>query len=153
MPVFEDHTSITCPRGQVFEFLIQPANVEDISSPDLGLAIITAPDRLALGAVIEFAVQGFGQFQTAAHEIAEFDPPHRYVERQVKGAMKSWVHEHLFESDGERTIVIDRIRFEPPGGVLGLLATEDRILQTLEEGFFHRNAELKRQLENGADAT
>ncbi len=43
MARFEDQVEIARIREDVFDFLIQPANVEDISSPDLGLAMINAP--------------------------------------------------------------------------------------------------------------
>jgi ligand-binding SRPBCC domain-containing protein len=88
-----------------------------------------------------------GQVRTAVHEVIEFASPERFVERQIEGALKLWVHEHLFEADGETTHIIDRITFEPPGGLLGLLATEDRILEQLEKGFFSRNRTIKRLLE------
>ncbi len=147
MARFEEQFTIARPRAEVFDFLIQPLNVEEISSPDLGLAIINAPERLLPGARIEFMIQGFGPWQTAAHEITEFQPPQRYVERQVKGVMKSWIHEHLFEEDGEKTIVIDRVEFQPPAGLIGKLATEERILRSLVESISYRNEALRTMLE------
>jgi ligand-binding SRPBCC domain-containing protein len=147
MAVFVDRTIIPRARDAVFQFLIQVRNLERITAGELGLSFVSAPERLVRGAVIEFRIQGLGMVQRAVHEVVEFDPPVRFVERQVQGPMRFWVHEHLFHEEEGRTVVEDRIEFQPPGGMLGLLATESRILESLEEGFFSRNRTLLRLIE------
>ncbi len=55
-----------------------------------------------------------------------------------------WIHDHLFEATPEGGVrVIDRIEFEPPSGLAGLLVTEDRIRSSLEDGFDHRYLQLE----------
>ena len=44
----------------------------------------------------------------------------------------------------------DLIEYEPPGGMMGLILNEARIRSQLEEGFAHRQDELKYLLENPA---
>ena len=52
-------------------------------------------------------------------EIAEWKPPFRFVDRQLKGPYKLWWHEHTFEDLGEGlTLVRDEVLYIPRGGSL-----------------------------------
>src|SRR5579863_8074678 len=145
MPVFETKVALTCPRERAFDFLVRPANVALIAPPELGLSFTSAPEIVQLGSRIEFKVQGFGQVQTMAHEITKLVPHELITETQVKGLFAHWVHEHAFETDSRgNVLVIDRIDFQPPAGLLGLLITANRILEQLEDGFAHRHKQLQK---------
>lgn len=148
MAEFKTSTTVACPVEQAFDFLIRPANAVRISPPALGLVFTQAPEVLEIGSRFEFKVQGWGQVQTLQHEVISLDRPRQFIEQQVKGPFKKWVHEHsvLVNSDGE-VVVFDRIEFEPPGGLIGLLITSQKIIDHLEEGFYHRHQELRRCLE------
>jgi ligand-binding SRPBCC domain-containing protein len=150
MAVFEDRVAVPHSLVEVFDFFSVPRNHEKMAAGHIGLVFTAAPERLAKGSRLEFQIQGFGPVQSAVHEIIEFERPHRYLELQVKGPMRAWRHEHLFVVEGENTVVIDRVEFEPPGGLLGLLATESRILRSLEEGIYSRNLLMQRMLQTGA---
>jgi ligand-binding SRPBCC domain-containing protein len=86
--------------------------------------------------------------QKIVHEIVEFEPLHRFVEQQVHGPLKFYRHEHVVRAhDGRGIQLIDRIEFQPPGGLAGMLLTESRILKGLQHAFEHRRRELKKHLE------
>ncbi len=147
MPVFETSVTIDCPRERVFDFLLRPANLALIAPPELGLNFTSAPEVVELGSRIEFKVQGFGQVQTMAHEITAMVPHVLITETQIRGLFAKWVHEHAFEADTRGSVlVIDRIDFEPPAGLLGLLITAGKILEQLEDGFAHRHEQLQKLL-------
>lgn len=147
MAHFETSLTLEVTREQAFDFLIRPANHELLSPPGVGLKFVNPPEEFQLGTEFEFKIQAWGIVQTSRHEITEFRRPELFVERQVKGPLKSWRHEHRFEvgPDG-KVIIIDAIEFEPPGGLLGMMATESKILDNLEDGFFHRHQQLKKLL-------
>lgn len=147
MPVFETSVTLDCPRERAFDFLLRPANVARIAPPDLGLSFIRAPEIVELGSRLEFRIQGYGQVQTMIHEITALVHPQKIIETQVKGLFASWIHEHSFESNGRgEAVVVDRIDFRPPAGLLGLLITAAKISDQLEEGFAHRHLQLKKLL-------
>ena len=55
--------------------------------------------------------------------IDRYDPPHYFRDVMTSGTFKSFEHEHLFESAGDRgTIMRDRLRIAAPLGPLGWLA-------------------------------
>ncbi|MBX3440832.1 MAG: SRPBCC family protein [Planctomyces sp.] len=150
MAVFEDTLWLPCAPSSLYEFLLRPANVSRISDPRLGLNMVSAPDVVSVGSRIVFQVQGFGIVQTLEHEIIAVEAPRLIIEEQVKGPMKAWRHEHHFEAEETGVRMVDRVIFEPPGGVLGFLVKESKILESLEEGFLHREEELRRLAEQGA---
>ncbi|MEX0728268.1 MAG: SRPBCC family protein [Planctomycetaceae bacterium] len=148
MAIFEVSTIINCTVDRAFEFLIKPANISLISPPNMGLYFVAAPEEISKGTTLQFKIQSFGQVQELIHEITELDRPTRFVERQIKGPLKTWIHEHHFESTAPGQVKIrDTIEFLPPGGLLGFMVTESRILDSLDEGFDLRYKKLKQMLE------
>ncbi|MFN0199218.1 MAG: SRPBCC family protein [Planctomycetaceae bacterium] len=149
MAIFQSSVKLNCPAAQAFDFLAKPANIALISPPDMGLCFVSAPEEIVLGAKLEFKIQSFGQVQELIHEITHLERPLLFVERQLKGPLKSWVHEHRFEILGDNQVeIFDVIEFLPPGGLLGFLVTETRILDSLDEGFELRYRKLKQLLED-----
>ena len=147
MPVFETSVTLDCPLDRAFEFLLRPANIALIAPPDLGLAFTDAPEILALGSKFEFKVQAYGQVQTMQHEITQFEPGRQLTETQIKGMLGHWIHEHLYEAQGAgRVMVTDRIDFNPPAGMLGLLVTANKILDQLDDGYYYRHRQLQKLL-------
>jgi ligand-binding SRPBCC domain-containing protein len=149
MAEFESELWLPCGLEALFEFLLRPLNVQRISDPRLGLAFEEAPDVVESGSRIAFKVQAYGVVQHIEHEITAVDRPRLIVEEQIKGPMKAWRHEHLLEAKDDGVLMIDRIEFQPPGGMLGFLVKESHILDGLEDGFLHREQELRRLVEKG----
>lgn len=147
MALFEDELILNCHIDDVFDFLIRPANVIRVSDPSTGLRFVNPPEVITLGTKLQLELMGMGQVQKGEHEIVAMTPPQLIVEEQRKGIMKKWRHEHIFEAQGRSTRLVDRIEFEPPGGIVGFLLTENKILDLLEESFFYRQKQLKKFLE------
>ncbi len=148
MANFEDRVTIQRTVEDVFDFFSVTRNHEKITEGHLGVVFTQAPERFERGSLLHFDIQGLGQVQSVIYEIIEFERPLRYLERQIEGPMKKWIHEHLFIPEGDATVVIDKVQFEPPGGLIGLLVSESRILDSLENGIFSRNQALKQILES-----
>lgn len=147
MASFESSLTLDCPQERVFEFLLRPANVAKISPPEIGLHFVSAPEVVELGSRIEFKIQGYGQVQTFLHEIIALVAPTQIIEKQIKGLFGKWIHEHHVRTDEEgKSVVTDLIEFEPPSGLLGFLITKHKILEQLEDGFFHRHEQMKKLL-------
>lgn len=149
MARFEYETKLACHHEALFDFLLRPQNVARVSDPNTGLRMVSAPEVVQPGSRIEFVIMGYGKQQTGVHEIVEVVRPERIVEVQIAGPLKSWRHEHLFEPSDSGVRMWDVIDFEPPGGLLGFIATEGRISSSLEEAFFNRERELERLVASG----
>ena len=144
MAMFETQLELATTLEELFDFLVRPANMVELAPPGTSIRLINAPEILEAGCHVEFDVTGLGPTQRFVHEIVECVRPGRIIERQVKGPFRSFHHEadlSLVESDS--VLLIDRIRFEPPGGLVGMLLTEARIRRFLETGYAHRHAEMR----------
>ena len=51
-------------------------------------------------------------------QITAWDPPMRFVDQQVSGPYRLWIHEHTFEETNHGTLVRDHVQYEVPGGPL-----------------------------------
>ena len=135
-------TCITLPhsREKVFDFLIKTVNLVEMIPADAAMKVVSVPEVLVCGSRLEFEASGFGQTIKIVHEVTELVSPVSMTESQVQGLFKRWVHEHLVELDpAGHAILIDRIEFEPPGGMLGFVVTKKKILENLESMFKHRH--------------
>ncbi|HEX7213910.1 MAG TPA: SRPBCC family protein [Methylomirabilota bacterium] len=115
-------------RTDVFEFFADPRNLPRIQ-PRWARPrwVVEPPRRLAVGALLDFRVPGLpGAWRVI---VREFDPPHRFVDAQVRGPFARWEHRHRFEVGPAReaagapegTWVEDRITYRLPLGPIGRL--------------------------------
>lgn len=147
MAVFETSLTLDVTPEQAFDFLIRPANHEKLSPPEVGLRFVNPPEAYSPGCQFEFKIQAWGVVQSLKYEIVEFQRPGIFIERQIQGPMKSMQQEHRFEINQDGQLVItDVIEFLPPGGLLGMIATEAKILDNLEDGFYYRHQQLRKLL-------
>jgi ligand-binding SRPBCC domain-containing protein len=103
---------------------------------------------IGLGESVTLRARHFGVPFTMTSRVTEFDRPRRFVDRQVRGPFRSWVHEHAYVArPGGGTVMTDRIDFEAPAGLLGRAveaAVLARYMRRLIEG---RGAYLKAEAE------
>lgn len=117
---FELHTSmrVSRPLEQVFAFFSDPHNLERITPPFLHFRILTPESTLEMreGLLIDYALRIRGLPVRWRSEISRWDPPHLFVDTQVRGPYRKWIHEHRFTSVGDSTLVEDRVEYSVLGG-------------------------------------
>jgi ligand-binding SRPBCC domain-containing protein len=152
MAVFETSVTIASTQAATFEFLVRPANLMQITPAEAGLKLVNHPERLSLGSQLEFQMTGYGPTQHMLYEIVEFDEPFRFVERQIKGPLKKYEHLHVIQpGENGSVIVVDTLEFEPPGGLLRFVVTEERVMTSLSKALEYRQRKMKRLLERAAN--
>jgi ligand-binding SRPBCC domain-containing protein len=82
--------------------------------------------------------------------IAEWNPPHEFVDEQLKGPYKTWVHRHRFVQQGDSTRIDDQVDYELPLFPLGEVASPVVKLQ-VRRIFAYRGIAIRRALLNGSD--
>jgi len=146
MPVFENRTDLHGTAEELFEFIIRPANLQAIAPPKMQLIFVNPPDVIQLGSRLTCKAQTYGMIQQLSYEIVEFAPGKQFREKMVEGPPKLWLHDYIIEahsSPGQVTLV-NRIEFEPPGGLLGVIVSANKIMDALEEGFDHQSDALQK---------
>lgn len=115
---------VPVPLSEVFPFFAAPENLEAITPSTLGMRIITpGPLEMRAGAVFDYVVTMRGLPMRWTTLITQYDPPHSFVDLQLKGPYSFWHHTHRFEDLGNgQTRLIDEVRYALPLGPLGEMA-------------------------------
>jgi ligand-binding SRPBCC domain-containing protein len=120
-------TVVPRPLDVVFEFFADPANLDALTPPWLSFAIHSVPPWMAAGVEIEYRLRLRGVPLGWRSVISAWEPPYRFVDEQLRGPYRSWVHEHRFEVVPGGTRIVDHVEYEVPGG---------RLLHPLVHRFF-----------------
>ena len=134
------------PRPEVFEFFADAFNLEKITPPWLQFHVVTAaPIRMQEGAEIEYRLKIRGIPMRWRSRITVWDPPRRFVDEQLRGPYRQWVHTHRFrEQDGE-TVIDDEVDYRLPLPPLGEIAFP-LVRWQLRRIFVFREAAVRRLL-------
>ena len=113
--------TIDLPRSEVFDFFSKAENLEKITPPDLGFHIITPrPIDMREGALIEYRISLSGIPMGWKTLISKWDPPNEFIDEQLTGPYKQWIHRHTFiESGPSTTLIQDEVRYRLPLEPLG----------------------------------
>lgn len=143
MKTYQFRTELWLPeaRDRVFSFFADPHNLERITPPWLRFEILTSGEiAMKKGALLEYRLRLRGIPIRWQSEISVWDPPYRFVDRQIHGPYSLWVHEHSFTEKDNGTIVSDRVEYAVPGG---WLVQKFLVAPDLERIFQYRHRVLK----------
>jgi ligand-binding SRPBCC domain-containing protein len=134
------------PIDEVSRFFSDPANLERITPPELRFRILTPqPIELCRGALIDYRLALFGIPFAWRTEISCWELPHRFVDRQVEGPYRLWIHTHEFAAERGGTRMRDDVEYVLPLGRVGLIGR--RIVgRQLDRIFDFREAAIQRLL-------
>jgi len=136
--VFEDRVMLPQPLDVVFEFFGNAANLERLTPTFLNFEILSLPEEMAEGVVIDYRLRIHGVPVRWRTLIQTWEPPHRFVDEQVKGPYRMWVHEHTFRQVDGGTEIYDRVRYRVPGGVLEPLIHQLVVARDVRRIFAYR---------------
>ncbi len=125
---------------EVFPFFADARNLERITPPLLSFRVITpGPIEMHVGTLIEYRLKVHRVPIRWLTSIQAWDPPHRFVDMQLKGPYALWHHTHAFEPTGDGgTTMTDTVRYAIGFGPLGELANRVTVARDVEEIFRFR---------------
>ncbi len=149
MPESVSSSILDCSAVMLRMFLGRTANLPQISDPDLELEILSAPEFVTVGETIEFRITAYGFKQRATHEYVTVDDL-QIIENQIDGPLRAWKHSQQIEIvAAAQCRLTDRIEFQPPGGMLGYLLTEAKVLDSIQDGMQIRYDALNEIIRSG----
>ena len=150
--------ALAAPPAEVFAFLIRPANGLTLTDPDAGVRWLSGPEVMTRGSVNELEVRGFGLPRRVVYEVAAFedrgDAGGTFTETMTDGPLPRFENDHVVAPAGAGgaapaeaqaaggCVLTETFRFAPPGGLLGLTLTADRLRGELDRGARYRHAAL-----------
>lgn len=134
-----------CSPAVLREYLGVISNFPFITDPDLEIEIIESPVLVAADAEIAFSLITGGFRQVLRHRWTTVTDT-QIVAEQIMGPTKSWIHDQTISASENGCTLQETIDFEPPGGMLGFVFTDDAIMESLHRGTALRHELLAEQL-------
>jgi ligand-binding SRPBCC domain-containing protein len=135
---------------ELFPFFADAANLNAITPPWLSFQIVTPPPiEMREGVLIDYKLRVRGLPLRWRTRIKVWQPPHRFVDEQLRGPYRQWIHEHTFEPRDGGTLARDLVRYAVPFDFIAhrwLVRPDiDRIFQFRSEALLQQFGKGRRQ--------
>ena len=144
MPQIHLTTFIAAPVERVFD-LSRSINLHQISTASTNEKAIAGVMNGLINKDETVTWQAKHLFKTRqfTSKITDMQRPVFFVDEMIKGDFKNFHHEHHFKAVENGTILIDKISFETPYGMMGKIANRLFLRSYLEKFLVQRNAVIK----------
>ncbi|MES2807067.1 MAG: SRPBCC family protein [Bacteroidota bacterium] len=95
------------------------------------------------GEYVTWRAKHFGIYQHLTTGITSFNPYTSFTDEMTEGPFKYIRHLHLFENDGNATVMTDEFNFGAPFGFLGKFIDKYILIPHLEKLLIKRNQTIK----------
>lgn len=123
MPIIKLTTFIQSSQEIVFD-LSRSIDLHKISTQktdEEAIAGVTT-GLIGLDESVTWRAKHFGVYQKLTSKITTFDKPHSFTDEMVKGAFKSFKHQHIFKKTESEVEMTDIFEYKSPFGIFGKLA-------------------------------
>lgn len=150
MQLLTTRIDIPLRRDRVFAFFGDAANLGALTPPELDFRILTpAPIVMRPGTLIDYRIGLWRIPMNWRTRIVRWDPPFEFVDEQLKGPYKTWIHTHRFTETAHGTTIDDEVRYELPFGMLGRVALPI-VRRQLDRIFTYRTMRVRELMLDGA---
>ena len=131
-------TVLDAPIDEAFAFFSQAENLGLITPAAMHFEIQGRVPVISNGATIDYRLRVGPMPICWRTRIAEWKPPHCFIDLQESGPYRCWWHKHTFSAQGDRTVMEDHVYYAPPFGALGRLANHWFVVPRLRQIFGYR---------------
>lgn len=98
---------------------------------------------IELGESVTWRAKHLGIYQNLTTKITQMDFPNSFADEMQKGAFKSMKHQHIFKTQDNQTVMIDRFEFQSPLGIIGKIFDALFLKNYMKKFLLERNSLLK----------
>lgn len=139
MHTLERQQWVPTPLAETFEFFSRAENLGLLTPPWLGFEILTpTPIPMCSGAIIDYKITMHGVPMRWKTRIEAWNFGESFVDRQVVGPYREWVHTHTFQAMDGGTLITDVVRYRLPFGFFGRIAHSVSVRAKLAAIFDYR---------------
>jgi ligand-binding SRPBCC domain-containing protein len=136
---FDKTTKVPGDLKGVFLFFSKAENLQRITPPWLQFKILSPlPITIEQDTLIDYQIRLYGFPIRWRTKITSWEPPHRFVDTQIKGPYTLWIHEHRFEQTDGHVTIYDHIDYKIPGGIVSPILNKFFVKADIEKIFNHR---------------
>ena len=147
---FSSSTTLALPRERVFPFFAAADNLEQITPPELRFRIASPlPIEMREGTLIKYRLRLHGVPFEWLTRISVWNPPHEFVDEQLRGPYRQWIHRHTFAEDLGRTKMEDVVDYALPLHPFGEIAAP-LVAAQVRRIFDYRTSAIERLLLKGS---
>ncbi len=145
---FQTKQWLPTPLAGLFPFFADARNLDSLTPPWLQFQITTlGPVQMGEGTLIDYRLRVRGLPLRWRTRISVWQPPFRFVDEQLRGPYRRWIHEHTFESLNGGTLIRDNVSYAVP---LNLLLHDWWVRPEIERIFRYRSEVLTKLLGSAA---
>jgi ligand-binding SRPBCC domain-containing protein len=116
---FESEQQLARPVGEIIHFFADARNLQAITPEWLDFQVLTPGTiEMKAGTLIDYRLRVHGLPLRWRTHIKVWEPPHRFVDEQLRGPYRQWIHEHTFTEHNGGTLARDVVHYAVPGGSL-----------------------------------
>ena len=131
------------PPEELFPFFADAANLDAITPKWLHFRIVTPqPVEMREGALIDYKLRVHGLPLRWRTLIREWNPPHHFVDEQLRGPYRQWIHRHTFEPQNGGTLARDIVHYAVP---FDFIAHPLVVRRDIEKIFAYRQEALRKR--------
>lgn len=128
--ILEFRTELNTASKEVFDFHCNFRNVTIVTPPIITLRFLVIPEKMEVGSKITVEIKQLWFWIPWEITVEKLEPNFLMIDYQSgKGPFKFWRHEHIFQENNGKTILIDRIEYLLPFGIAGFIF--DRLIMRI----------------------
>lgn len=125
--------------SSVFPYFANEKNLEAITPPWLNFRVLDkSTDEMQEGTLIRYKLSLHGIPMRWRTRITHWRPESHFADFQEVGPYQKWHHSHDFESLGAGTLLLDKVRYRLPLGLIGELVAGAYVRHDVRKIFAYR---------------
>jgi ligand-binding SRPBCC domain-containing protein len=145
---FIETQKIPASLSEIWGFISAPANLKEITPKKMGFVVTsnTGTDKMYPGMIITYKVSPLLGIQLDwMTEITHVEEQSYFVDEQRIGPYAMWQHEHKIEAVEGGVLMTDIVTYQPPFGILGVIANKLFIKKQLQAIFDYRTIAMEKR--------